>query len=190
MSTYRPIGRHAFVRLAGIGITLGLAVVIGGPALATAATSKTVAVLDASYNPTTFTIEAGTVLVFKNTSSFPHTATADNGAFDTGTISPGTSKSVVVKKVGQIPFHCQFHGAVGGVGQTGTITVTAAAAVAAAPRPTKAAGGARAPATDTPTDLPGAIEGVPLAAFTAAGVITLLLAFGLNAAGGAIRRRS
>lgn len=188
MSTYRPISRHALVRLAGIGITLGLAIVISGPALVAGATSKTIEVLDASYSPKTFTIEAGTIVVFKNTSSFPHTATAANGAFDTGTISPGTSKSVVVKKVGQIPFHCQFHGAVGGVGQSGTITVTAA--VAAAPRPAKAAGGAKAPATDTPTDLPGAIEGVPLAAFTSAGVITLLLAFGLNAAGGAIRRRS
>lgn len=194
MSSSQPIGRLAVLRLAGVGVTLGLAVALIGPALVAAAAPKTVDVLASSYSPATFTVEAGTTVLFKNTSELPHTATADNGSFDTGMISPGASKSVVVRKAGQIQFHCQFHGGPGGVGQSGTITVTAAAIVAT-PKSTKpAAGGTTprvvAPSSDTRLDDPGSDEGLPLGALAAAGVITILLAFGLEEAGRARRRRS
>lgn len=191
MSTSRPIGRHALLLLAGVGITVSLAVALIGPALVAAATPKTVAMLASTYSPATFSVKAGTTVTFKNTSQLPHTATADNGSFDTGMVSPGASKSVVVKKAGQVTFHCQFHGAAGGVGQSGTITVTTAAGATA--RPTKPAVGgtaAQPPATDTRPALPGLFGDLTLAAFAGAGVITVLLALGLDGAGRARRRRS
>ena len=195
MSSSRPIGHHTALRLTGVGVTLGLALVLIGPALVAAATPVTVETLASTYGPATLTIEAGTKVVFKNTSTFPHTATADDGSFDTGLIAVGKSKSVVLSKAGKFPFHCLYHGAAGGVGQAGTITVTAAA-VAATPRPTTkpAAGGTTPrvvpPSSDTRLDDPGSDEGLPLGALAAAGVITILLAVGLEKAGRARRRRS
>ena len=195
MSSSRPIGHHTALRLTGVGVTLGLALVLIGPALVAAAAPVTVETLASTYGPATLTIEAGTKVVFKNTSTFPHTATADDGSFDTGLIAVGKSKSVVLSKAGKFPFHCLYHGAAGGVGQAGTITVTAAA-VAATPRPTTkpAAGGTTPrvvpPSSDTRLDDPGSDEGLPLGALAAAGVITILLAVGLEKAGRARRRRS
>ena len=197
MSSSRPIGHHAALRLTGVGVTLGLALVLIGPALVAAAAPVTVEALASTYSPAALTHEVGTKVMFKNTSTFPHTATADDGSFDTGLIAVGKSTSVVLSKAGKFPFHCLYHGAAGGVGQAGTITVTAAAAaVAATPRPTTkpAAGGTTPrvvpPSSDTRLDDPGSDEGLPLGALAAAGVITILLAVGLEKAGRARRRRS
>lgn len=191
MSTTRNHHRRLRPWLAGSAIMLALAVALGGPALVTAASSKTVEMLASTFSPAGLKVDVGTKVVFKNTSQLPHTATADNGSFDTGMIGPGESKSIVLKKTGEVAFHCQFHGAPGGVGQSGTITVSAAGGTA--PRPTNRAGGdtssVEPPASDTPRDLPGAIEGVPLAAFGAAGLLTVLVALVLDGAGRRARSR-
>ena len=107
-----------------------------------------------------------------------------------------------MSKAGKFPFHCQFHGGAGGVGQSGTITVTAAAAGATKATPKPAAGATKAtpkpaaggttaaatpPPSDTRPDAPGLIEGLQLVALVAAAVMAVLLAFGLDAAG---RRRA
>ncbi len=196
MSSSRPIGHHAALRLTGVGVTLGLALVLIGPALIAAAAPVTVEVLDTTYSPATITVETGTNVMFKNTSTFPHTATADDGSFDTGLIAVGASTSIVLSKAGKFPFYCQYHGAAGGVGQAGTITVTAAAAVAATPRPTTkpAAGGTTTkvdpPSSDTRLDVSGQVEGLPLAALAAAAAISILLALGIDEARRALRRRA
>lgn len=207
MSTMYPIGhRPAVLRLASVGVTLALAAVLMGPALVAAATPPTIDLLASTYSPAIITVDVGTKVHFKNTSELPHTATADDGSFDTGMIDPGASASIVLKKAGQIVFHCQFHGAAGGVGQSGTIMVTAAAveappsatpeaAVGATPRPTKpAAGGTTSkidpPASDTRLGVPGPIEGLPLVALVAASVVTTLFALGLDGARRALRRRT
>lgn len=188
MFTSQPIGRR---RAAGVAVTLGLALALIGPALVAAAAPVTVETLAATYSPATVTVAVGTRVTFKNTSALPHTATADNGSFDTGMISPGASKPIVMSKAGKFLFHCQFHGGAGGVGQSGTITVTAAAAGATKATPKPAAGGTTAAATPPPSDTslgaPGMIEGLQLVALGAAAVIAVLLALGLDAAG---RRRA
>jgi plastocyanin len=38
-----------------------------------------------------------------------HTATADDGSFDTGNISPGASVSVTLQGQGEIGYHCNIH---------------------------------------------------------------------------------
>ena len=208
MSSSRPIGHHAAFRLTGVGVTLGLALVLIGPALVAAAAPVTVETLASTFSPATLTHEVGSKVMFKNTSTFPHTATADDGSFDTGLIKVGETKSIVLLKVGKFPFYCQYHGAAGGVGQSGTITVTAAAAVvatpapakpgaavAATPRPTKAAVGGTTsqitpPASDTRLGVAGQVEGLPIAALAAAAAITVLLALGLDEVRRARRRRA
>ncbi len=53
-----------------------------------------------------------------------HTATADDGSFDTGTITPGASSAgVTFNTVGTFAYHCKIHAAM-----HGTIAVTSATA--------------------------------------------------------------
>lgn len=179
MSRLPGAASPASIRLSLALAALSIALVPVVPAAA--ATSKTVNVLAATYSPARFSVPAGSTIVFKNTSQFPHTATADNGSFDTGLIAPGASESIVVKKAGKIAFHCQFHGGAGGVGQSGSVTITAAAA--ASPRPSTSAGGPRStpPASDSTSALPAFGDDLPWLLFLAAGIGSVMLAVVVDA---------
>ncbi len=61
------------------------------------------------YNPPNANIQSNSKITFKNDDSVVHTATADDGSFNTGNISPGSSKSVTVKGQGIISYHCTIH---------------------------------------------------------------------------------
>jgi plastocyanin len=193
---YRVSWRTALI---GVTVIAGLLIApLTAPLAVSGASAKSVEMLADSFDPKSFTVEVGTILVFKNTSALPHTATADNGAFDTGMISAGGSKPIPMSKPGTFAFHCQFHGGPGGVGQSGTITVKAAAAVT--PAPTKKAGSVAAPTGGSqadPTapssamlpDLPGGAPGLPVLAFTIAGLGSVVVALFLGSIRGAGRRR-
>ncbi len=71
-----------------------------------------------SFIPAKLTVRAGTKVVFHNRDATAHTATADAGGFDTGTIAPGAAKRVVFSKPGTYTYHCSFHAFM-----TGTVTV-------------------------------------------------------------------
>jgi len=183
----QALGRSRLaVAITGLAV-LGL--LATSPLAALAAGTRTVTIAAASYSPVILTVEAGTTIVFDNTSALPHTATADNGSFDTGMIAVGASKSVTVSTPGVFPFYCQFHGAAGGVGQAGTITVTAAAAATPSAAgggvtsPTAAPGG-QLPSTATVADLIGFrdLTGITLA-------IAVVLAVGLALVIDALRTR-
>lgn len=180
--TKHPVSRIALARPALLGVAM---LMITAPLVALGASTKTVEVLDASYSPKTFSVQAGTKIVFKNTSGFPHTATADDGSFNTGMIPVGKSKSVTLKKSGSFAFHCQFHGAVGGVGQSGTITVTAASRTAA---PEKDPAGTP-PASDASPDLPGGTSALPVIGFAIAVIGSVLAALAVDLVRGVARRR-
>jgi plastocyanin len=59
-----------------------------------------------------------------NQDNAPHTVTADDNSFDTGTLSQGQSGSITFDKPGEFPYYCLFHGGPGGVGMAGKIVVT------------------------------------------------------------------
>ncbi len=76
------------------------------------------------FAPKTITIKAGSSVVFSNQDDVQHTGTADNDAFDTDVLDPGTrSKPIKFDKPGTYPFYCEFHGGPGGVGMSGVIIV-------------------------------------------------------------------
>jgi plastocyanin len=78
---------------------------------------------DLSYSPNPVSVEVGQTVSWKNADSLPHTATADGGAFNTGTLAAGaTSKPITMTTAGTFPYHCAIHG----FSMTGTLTVTAA----------------------------------------------------------------
>lgn len=180
----RPARRGPLAASAAVLVAAFLA----ATGVAAAGGSTTVEMLASSYSPATFSVAAGTTIVFQNTSTFPHTATADDGSFDTGMINPGGSKSVVLSSAGSIAFHCQFHGAVGGVGQSGMITVQAVAGATSAPAGGGTGGGVTPPSSASITDLPGGIAGLPLVAFGLATLGAVALALVLDAIRGARTR--
>jgi plastocyanin len=84
------------------------------------------------FDPAELEVQAGSTLVVANIGGKPHTLTADDGSFDTGTITPGgeggrfagTSATLTLSKPGRFPFHCEVHPAA----MKGVLTVTGAAA--------------------------------------------------------------
>lgn len=76
-----------------------------------------------AFAASTITISAGDTITWTNTDNSSHTATSDTGAFDTGTLSMGGSKSITFNTPGTYPYHCEFHNFM-----TGSITVLAATA--------------------------------------------------------------
>jgi plastocyanin len=75
-----------------------------------------------SYAPNPATVQVGQAVAWRNADAVAHTATADGGAFDTGSIAPGaTSNPITMNTAGSFPYHCTIHGFV----MTGTLTVTA-----------------------------------------------------------------
>jgi plastocyanin len=61
------------------------------------------------YMPANVTVKAGAKVTFTNDDQTAHTATSDSSGFDTGTINPGKSVTVTLRKPGTIAYHCQFH---------------------------------------------------------------------------------
>jgi plastocyanin len=74
-----------------------------------AARSEKVEIVDFAYDPDPVTIEEGGKVIWQNEDSAPHTATADDGSFDTGTIEEGKLKSENFKEAGTYTYICSIH---------------------------------------------------------------------------------
>ena len=71
--------------------------------------SEKVEIVDFAYDPDPVTIQAGGKVTWVNRDSAPHTATADDGSFDTGTLDQNKLKSESFKEPGTYPYHCEIH---------------------------------------------------------------------------------
>ena len=74
-----------------------------------AALSEKVEIVEFTYEPDPVTIEEGGKVIWINRDSAPHTATADDGSFDTETLEQGKIKSESFKKAGSYPYFCEIH---------------------------------------------------------------------------------
>ncbi len=73
-----------------------------------------------SFSPSPVTVKAGQTVAWHNNDVISHTATADNGSFDTGVIAPGsTSNPITMSAAGTFGYHCSIHPSM-----VGTVTVT------------------------------------------------------------------
>ena len=61
------------------------------------------------FNPPQIIVDAGDIIEWKNEDIFSHSVTADDGSFDSGLISPGSSWQTTISKRGAIPYHCRPH---------------------------------------------------------------------------------
>jgi plastocyanin len=62
-----------------------------------------------AFDPAQLNIAPGTRVMFVNNDTEPHTATADNGLFDTGVLEPGESSWVLFDGAGTVTYHCELH---------------------------------------------------------------------------------
>jgi plastocyanin len=85
----------------------------------TASTESEVTIESFTFSPETLEIAAGTTVTWTNNDEAMHTATADDGSFDTGAINQGESASVTFDEPGTYTYTCTFH-----PGMKGTIVVT------------------------------------------------------------------
>jgi plastocyanin len=72
--------------------------------------TRTVVIQGFSFKPTHITIKRGTRVTWINKDMTKHTATANNGAFDSGVLRPGQSYSHTFKTAGRTNnYHCEIH---------------------------------------------------------------------------------
>jgi len=88
-----------------------------------AANGVTVEVQDFQFVPPSVTVPVGGTVRFIFVGQAPHSATADDGSFDSGILNNGQEFSVTLSAAGTIAYHCALHGVAGGGGMAGTIIV-------------------------------------------------------------------
>jgi plastocyanin len=71
--------------------------------------SEKVEIVEFAYDPDPVTIQTGGKVIWINRDSAPHTATADDGSFDTGTLEEGKLKSESFKQPGEYSYFCEIH---------------------------------------------------------------------------------
>jgi plastocyanin len=71
--------------------------------------SAKVEIADFAYGPDPVQVETGGKVTWQNMDSAPHTATADDGSFDTGTLEEGKLKSETFKEPGTYTYFCEIH---------------------------------------------------------------------------------
>ena len=126
-------------------ITVGLAMLFAAASLVAAlaaapparGATHSVQIGDGFFSPANLTITVGDTVTWTNVDDSAHTATADGGGFDSGTMNSGGTFSQTFTSAGTFSYVCEFHDEM-----VGTITVLAAAApvAPAAPAPTAAPG--------------------------------------------------
>jgi plastocyanin len=121
--------------------------VLGAVGVGTAlAADHAVGISGSAFSPPSVTVTVGDTVTWTNGDQISHTATADGGSFDTGTLGNGESGTATFATAGSFPYHCTVH-----PNMTGTVVVVAAAPAPATPGPTN-------PPTDTgarPDPMPG-----------------------------------
>jgi LPXTG-motif cell wall-anchored protein len=76
---------------------------------AIAAASGSVTIADFSFAPGALTIKQGDTVTWANNGPTPHSATANNGSFNTGILKAGQSASHTFAQAGTYSYFCQPH---------------------------------------------------------------------------------
>jgi plastocyanin len=82
-------------------------------------TTVNVSIQNFAFAPQNITISAGTTVRWTNNDAYPHTATANGGAFNSGTLNQNDTYHFTFTTPGTYTYYCGIHTAM-----TGTITVT------------------------------------------------------------------
>ena len=85
---------------------------------ASSAAGDAVSIDDFAFSPASLTVEAGSTITWTNDQSSPHTITADDNSFDSGSIAQGEQFAQTFDTPGTFTYHCSIH-----PDMTATITV-------------------------------------------------------------------
>ncbi len=97
--------RPTLVKLAGSALVSSLA----RPATAHAANDTSVTISDFKFTPASITIHVGDTVTWTNNGPSAHTASANNGSFNTGVLQKGHSGSHTFTTAGTVTYICQIH---------------------------------------------------------------------------------
>jgi plastocyanin len=87
----------------------------GSSAGVTSPAGDAVSIENFSFSPTPLTVKVGATNTVANNDQTDHTFSDSHGTFDTGHITPGSSKLVTITKAGTYTYHCQIHPSMTGV---------------------------------------------------------------------------
>jgi plastocyanin len=62
-----------------------------------------------AFGPATLTVPKNTTVTWQNSDAVAHTSTSDTGAWDTGNIPAGGSKTTAFTTAGTFTYHCTYH---------------------------------------------------------------------------------
>jgi plastocyanin len=68
-----------------------------------------VTIQDFAFGPPSLSVAAGTTVTWTNADGAAHTATADDGSFDSSSIAPGATFSQAFETAGTFAYHCSIH---------------------------------------------------------------------------------
>jgi plastocyanin len=80
--------------------------------------SNNVSIANFAFSSADITVTKGTTVAWKNNDGVTHTVTADDGSFDSGSLTPGKSFSHTFDSTGTFTYHCNIH-----TTMTGKVTV-------------------------------------------------------------------
>jgi plastocyanin len=99
--------RFALPMCAAAGLLLaGAAASTGRPE---AGTPALVSMQISGFEPQVLTVKVGDRITWVNKDLFPHTATADDNTFDSGSVASSDTWGFVAKKPGTYTYTCTFH---------------------------------------------------------------------------------
>jgi plastocyanin len=106
LSQYPAQGDFIMLKLTSLAAAAMVSVMFAGSALAA---DHAVSISGMKFNPPTLEVAAGDTVTFTNEDSAPHTATANDGSFDTGRLSRGESATVTIGAAGTFDYICSVH---------------------------------------------------------------------------------
>jgi LPXTG-motif cell wall-anchored protein len=95
-------------RLLYLSILSMAAMLISVPA-ASAQDDMTVSIQDFFFDSGQLSVAPGTTVTWVNEGQAPHTTTADDGTWDSGTLQPGEDFSFTFDQPGTYTYHCSIH---------------------------------------------------------------------------------
>ena len=89
-----------------VGLSLAGA---AAPTVGAAPESYVVSMQITGFEPAALTVRAGDRITWINGDLFPHTATADDHAFDSKSVAPAGQWTLIAGKTGRHTYTCTFH---------------------------------------------------------------------------------
>ena len=158
-------------QLRGAGLALAILLTLGlslAPSAALAQTTNAVTISDFQFTPASLTVPVGTKVTWTNNGPSNHTATANGGAFDSGTLAKGQSFSFTFASAGTFAYHCSIHPFMAGsIIVSGAAAAPASASAATSPAASASPAALAAPASGSPSPAPSRAPSASTAAASA-----------------------